>query len=1009
MRTHLCFAVPICAIALVVAATCNRDRDPVARIAQTKLKERVVEARLTGGFPWAPLRAATRGTHEIEPAMAVARHEVLSDAGDETTAARHAVAVAHILSFAPENAVGVLEKLASATHDPAIWNDLAAAHFAAAVDARRPEDLVPALAAVDHALRGNADLPEARFNRALILERLGLRDPAISGWKSYLAVDDSSEWATEARSHLRQIDVVDPQFPELSDAELSHLASRPEEIRALTTVFPQEARLAAERELLSRWGESANRRADDDAERYLLVASEVGAQLARNSGDRMLERTVVLIRQSRGAKRRALADGHIDFGAALKTFRSGRSAEAEPVFRRAAGELEAGGSPFAYTARLFAGYARYEQGDVAASTRELEALLPEVPSDLLTCRATVQWQLAICFGAEGRWGDDIDTAKESVAAFVRAGEKANAALMREHVAQAYDLIGDEQTAWTYRAAALPVLGRTSNRFLQAGVLGFLGHEALFRKTWDEAASFTELELEVGKTARYEPGLADAHLRRALIHHHFADGDPAHDLARARSIIDAIPDAGMRSRLEARRVAVEGLVASTPAVALPLLAAAIEYHSSARGQRMFLPMLFLHRARAERALQQLPAARRDLDAALAEIDVGRDSLKSPEQRAGLFESTEGVVEEAIDLALEQKDIASAFAYAERARARTLLDELLSQAPTASQGIPARTAVVEYAILPSRLVAFVVTGSEIRVASRRIDGEIVRANSAAFVEALSHGADVHALGASVYQDLIAPVREWLDGIETLVIVPDAATSSVPFAAIPLPNGSFLIQQHIIVSAPSAAVFAQARAKRNRTASGRLLMVINNAGDSGVLEALPSANEEGRRIASLYRDVLTLSGQAATRAAFGQLAPHAGVIHFAGHSLSSEYRPEETSIVLSGADGRLNTRDISKIPLHDCSTVVLAACSTARGKVRRFEGTLSVARAFLAAGAPNVIATLWAIDDGEAARFFPRVHEQLARGVAPAEAVRAAQLEDIRDSRPPAIWAAIQAIGN
>ena len=93
-----------------------------------------------------------------------------------------------------------------------------------------------------------------------------------------------------------------------------------------------------------------------------------------------------------------------------------------------------------------------------------------------------------------------------------------------------------------------------------------------------------------------------------------------------------------------------------------------------------------------------------------------------------------------------------------------------------------------------------------------------------------------------------------------------------------------------------------------------------------------------------------------------------------------------------------------------VVLAACSSARGEERAGEGGISVARAFLAAGVPNVIATLWPIDDAAAADFFPRVHRHLAAGVAPAEALRAAQLECIqRREAPLGIWAAVQILGS
>ena len=72
--------------------------------------------------------------------------------------------------------------------------------------------------------------------------------------------------------------------------------------------------------------------------------------------------------------------------------------------------------------------------------------------------------------------------------------------------------------------------------------------------------------------------------------------------------------------------------------------------------------------------------------------------------------------------------------------------------------------------------------------------------------------------------------------------------------------------------------------------------------------------------------------------------------------------------------------------------------------------MARAFLAAGAPSVIANLWAIEDSEAAEFFPLVHARLAAGDSPATALRAAQREWMRDPRASlALWTAVQVIGS
>jgi len=985
----------------------------MARLIETPMRQRVVEARLSGGFRWAPMLRATRGERESGAGdIVAAADEVFREANlQHSPYARHAVALARLVTNRSSEAVSALAPLAVSAGDAMIWNDLAAAHFTSAVSTSRPEELVGALAAVDAACRLRPDLPEARFNRALIIEHLGIREPAIAAWQRFLELDGGSEWALEARVHLQTLKVVEPVFGDVFDRDHDRITAHPEEARILVRQFPQEARSAGESEILGKWAEAHVKNDSIAAAQQLAVAREIGDELVRTRGEQMLSRAIATIERSDEAERKVLAGGHLDYRLALRTFKEGRPGEAERLARRAATAFSTGGSPMTLLARFFAAYMAYEGGRANDSAREFETLLPSVPPEYAACRGKIQWELGIVRGAQARWGDCIELAEAALKVFDRLGEKDYAAMIRELLAQAYDIVGDPATAWSYRTEALPRFGRKSTPFLQAGVLGFLSQEATFRHDWLKASSFTELEIEVAKTAHYDPDLADAHLRRALIRKNIGGGNPAEDLALARTLIAAIPDVGMRSRLEARRVAAEAMVASTPSEAVPLFTTAIAFHQGVGGQRMFLPTLLLHRARAYRAVGRAIDARHDIDGAIAELDAGRDSLRSAEQRSGMFESADTIFDEAIDLALEQRDVEGAFGYAEHARARALLDTMRSTEPLAKPAeLPERTSIVEYVALPKRLVVFVVDRGGIRVVSRPVLREDITERAAALTDALSrNSSNARGLERSLYDDLFAPVHEWIASNETIVVVADANISTLPFAALVAPDGRFLIEKHAVVAAPSAAVFMRASAERQGDVRGLRLLVVVNGAARGGLQALPSAEQEARRVQAAYHDTQVLRGEEATRRAFVREAPYANVIHFAGHALSSEYRPDDTSIVLTGADGIMTVKDIARLRLRGSSTVVLAACSTARGKVRRFEGTLSVARAFIASGAPSVIATLWPIDDLDAAQFFPGLHGYLARGLSAPEALRAAQLDSIRRSDSPAMWAAVQAIGS
>jgi tetratricopeptide (TPR) repeat protein len=171
---------------------------------------RYLEPRISGGFPWAPLIPARRsGTDVLDPqqmkTVDTADEVLVKTASDPSKEAQHATALAHLLAGRPSEAVTLLTKLTKSAPSARVWNDLAAAQYALAVQMDRPAQFAHALTAADAALRLDPNYAEALFNRALTIERLGLRNEAREAWRCYVNVDSSSAWATEARRHLQGI------------------------------------------------------------------------------------------------------------------------------------------------------------------------------------------------------------------------------------------------------------------------------------------------------------------------------------------------------------------------------------------------------------------------------------------------------------------------------------------------------------------------------------------------------------------------------------------------------------------------------------------------------------------------------------------------------------------------------------------------------------------------------------------------------------------------------------
>jgi CHAT domain-containing protein len=90
-----------------------------------------------------------------------------------------------------------------------------------------------------------------------------------------------------------------------------------------------------------------------------------------------------------------------------------------------------------------------------------------------------------------------------------------------------------------------------------------------------------------------------------------------------------------------------------------------------------------------------------------------------------------------------------------------------------------------------------------------------------------------------------------------------------------------------------------------------------------------------------------------------------------------------------------------------VVLSACETGLGKLSRGDEVVGLQRAFLYAGTPAVVTTLWKVDDKATFELVRAFYTGL-EGKGPVEALRQAQLETMRNFPHPYAWAAFNLTG-
>ena len=292
--------------------------------------------------------------------------------------------------------------------------------------------------------------------------------------------------------------------------------------------------------------------------------------------------------------------------------------------------------------------------------------------------------------------------------------------------------------------------------------------------------------------------------------------------------------------------------------------------------------------------------------------------------------------------------------------------------------------------------------------------------------AEGAGAARLYRDLLQDGLAPLPAT---VKRLVVVPDGALHRVPFDALrQSPASPPLATRFEVTLVPSASLWLRLRG-RPQPARAALLALADPrwAGSDGVaierqaalwqglaLGALPRGRREARvALRSLGGQGRLLAGVEATEHALktADLGRYA-ILHVAAHAVVDDQNAERSAIVLApgapGEDGLLQSREIVGLDLSGL-VVVLSACGSSSGEVLAGEGPLSLARAFLQAGARAVVGNLWEVRDDEAELLMGAFYRELGAGATVAAALAAARRERIAAGAPVAAWAGTVVLGN
>ncbi len=344
------------------------------------------------------------------------------------------------------------------------------------------------------------------------------------------------------------------------------------------------------------------------------------------------------------------------------------------------------------------------------------------------------------------------------------------------------------------------------------------------------------------------------------------------------------------------------------------------------------------------------------------------------------------------------------------------------------------LLEYLITDSNTFVFVLNADSAAVVPLGISGESL-SEILEFAREVIQAAEQENLGRlwrapmrRLYNALIRPLEEdgLLVGGQSLVIVPHRELHYLPFQALLHPEeGDFLVERFQISYAPSASTWLRIR---NRFRGNEEIplpgaALLKEEGSSVLVMAprtgeLPGSRYEAETVEELFGDRARLFlGNEASEATFRDWAPSSDIVHLATFGWLNKTNPLFSHIELApmpGDPGVLEVHEIFGLRLR-AHLLALSACETALGSgtlrdVPPGDEWVGLASAFLVAGADNVLASLWRVEDLATSDLMGRFYRYLASGNDVRAALAKAQRELLStpDKDHPFYWAGFQLVG-
>ncbi len=327
------------------------------------------------------------------------------------------------------------------------------------------------------------------------------------------------------------------------------------------------------------------------------------------------------------------------------------------------------------------------------------------------------------------------------------------------------------------------------------------------------------------------------------------------------------------------------------------------------------------------------------------------------------------------------------------------------------VPKDTALIVYGFCLEECVALVLRPGDPRVVHLGPAEPVRQACRNLDVQA---SADTARAGIDKLRELVVDPLKLPAAVRRVLISPDGALCYVPFNALwhgrtvtmtPSATTHVLLREEVWPRGTQILALGDPQYEDMDKAAADLYVRRNQ------LHRLPNSRAEARFVGTR----VLLANEANEGALQKKLSEHKGrwrAVHFACHGLIDAEHPTLSSLALTRSkedDGFLTCLEILRIEIPS-DLAVLSACNSARGRIFRSEGIVGLTRAFMYAGTPRVLCSLWKVDDKATMALMKRFYElwnpdDPATALSAAEALAASQawIRTQSEWSHPKYWAA------